>query len=85
MSDTHEDRRASGRRNMPRRTHDLLQDVVPEEDLQQYDRQQYGRHIGADRRTQERRSGEDRRAGGISLPQTLPLQHTSAADDDIGR
>ena len=55
-------RRVFGRRKHPRRTHDLLRDVMSEVDLRKYDMQLYGRHRGANRRAQERRSGEDRRA-----------------------
>jgi len=67
MLDMNENRRILDRRKNPRRTHDLLQGVVPEVDLQQYDMQLYGGQlcggkIDMDRRAQERRSGEDRRA-----------------------
>ena len=61
MPNTPEDRRTSGRRREPRRISDFLRGVVPEEELQKYEKQQYGRSIGVDRRIRERRSGEDRR------------------------
>jgi len=70
--DMNENRRVRDRRKHPRRTHDLLQGVVSEEDLQQYDRQLCGRKIDVDRHAQERRSGEDRRADSLRLQFTIP-------------
>ena len=63
MLDMNDDRRTSKRRKMARRMHDMLHGIVPEIDLLQYDLQLFVREIGADRRTQQRRSDGDRRAG----------------------
>jgi len=61
MSDTHKDKRKFERRRVPRRTYDLLQGVLAEEDRRQYDKMLWQAHRVTDRRAKDRRSGGDRR------------------------
>jgi len=58
---THENRRRSERRRVPRRTYDLLQGVLSEEERRQYDKMLWQTRRTTDRRVGERRKG-DRRA-----------------------
>lgn len=58
-------RRKDGRRELTRRTYDLLRDIMPENDRQQYDRLLSRASITRDRRAgADRRSGKDRREDG---------------------
>jgi len=61
MSDTNEDRRASGRRKKTRRAYDLLDEVATEEERQAFDRLLRRGLMHSDRREQNRRSDKDRR------------------------
>ena len=61
-----EDKRVSSRRKKTRRMYDALhgkitEGKVTEEERRHYDKLLWSRSLGEDRRTQERRSGEDRR------------------------
>ena len=64
MSDIHEDMRKSGRRERSRRVYDMLEGILTEEERQQFDKMQMRLLHYANRRTLNRRSGKDRRAGG---------------------
>ena len=64
MSDTHDDRRKTGRRKRTRRTYDALQGKATEEERLQYDRLLWSMNLDADRRKQGRRSCADRREDG---------------------
>jgi len=61
MSDTHEDRRKSDRRKTPRRAHDLLEDILTEEEKQQYDKMLWSERQCTDKRAGERLSSKGRR------------------------
>ena len=62
MPSTHDDRRADGRRQKARRMYDVLDGVnAPEEVKQLFDKLLWSKLVDADRRSQSRRSGEDRR------------------------
>ena len=56
-----EDRRKTGRRKRTRRTYDALHGKATEEEKQRYDMLLWSRNQNADKRGEERRSGEDRR------------------------
>ena len=70
MSDTQkqvaisrEEKRKISRRKKARRTHDLLVNMATEEERQAYDKLLWSRFHKADRREDDRRSGDERRDG----------------------
>jgi len=68
-----ESRRKAGRRKRRRRTYDALQGRATKEERLQYDRMLWSIWLDKDRRTQERRSGSDRRGCGLGAGVTGEL------------
>ena len=62
MSNTQEDKRKAGRREVSRRAADILEEILAEEDIRAHDRASYRSFLSEDRRGMtKRRSGRDRR------------------------
>jgi len=69
MSDTHDDRRKSVRRQRIRRSYDALQGKATEEERLQHDMLMLSINRDGNKRLQKRRTGEDRREdGGAAVP-----------------